>query len=149
MTTQEKVQRICEILQALGQPGSVRQLAFILNTCPSTIGRYLSGEIAPRSQETQESISFLHRILTESVNGNQQAKTVLDACIGQRGLVRMGLGGAVIALGMTWLARSKVGDQIGSKPCDSSADRPTMRNSTTPSSASRKRQSARRPSKKG
>lgn len=149
MNTQEKVQRICEILQTLGQPGTASQLAFILNMCPSTITRYLSGEIAPRSKSTQDSIGFLHKILVESVNGNQQAKTVLDAIIGHRGLARMGVGGAVVALGMTWLASSKIDDQSFSNPCASSADRPTTRKSTTPSSASRNRQSARRPSKNG
>ncbi len=161
MDTQEKIQRICEILQELGQPGSAQQLAYIFSVCPSTVARYLAGEIQPRPH-MQGSIDFLHNILTETVNGNQQARRIVDAVLGQRGLVHMGLGGAVVMLGMSWLVsdessgkpkaeptQSPGSTQSASKPCDSSAERPTTRKATRPESASRKRASARKPSKNG
>lgn len=155
MDTQEKIRRICDMLQTLGEPGSAKQLAGILSMCPETIVRYLNGRVTTPKDATRESIDVFYRILVSSINGNQDARRVLDAALGQHGLLRMGLGGVLITLGMTWLVRDQNVDaklnesQSFSNPCASSADRPTTRKSTTPSSASRNRQSARRPSKNG
>jgi len=110
MNTQEKVKRICEMLQTLGEPGSAKQLAEILAMCPTTIMRYLDETSTHPKKSTMESIDTFYRIMASAVNGNQDARRVLDAALGQEGLLRMGLKGALIALGMTWLVRDPVID---------------------------------------
>ncbi len=139
MTPQEKVQRICEILKTLGEEGSASQLAHILAVCPTTVVRYINGTINPRSG-ARESIDVLYRVLQGAHEGNNQAQQILEAVLGQSGLIRMGLGGVLIAGGMAWLVKDRA-----EKPHVSSADGPATTNSTEPSKASRKRQRARKP----
>lgn len=144
MTIQEKVNRICEILKVLGEPGSAAQLAQILQLCPSTIARYMSGEVEPRAG-SRESIDVLYRILLESQDGNDQAKRVLTAVIGNHGLLRLGVGGAMVALGMTWLVHDRHAGN-GEKPCESNPEGPATKKSTSPRKASRKATKDRKPS---
>lgn len=105
MDTQEKVRHICDILKTLGEPGSAKQIADILAMCPSTITRYMNGEIEARGS-AKDAIDTFYRVLVNSTDGNQEAKKILEAALGQHGLLRMGIGGALIALGMTWLIRN-------------------------------------------
>jgi hypothetical protein len=148
MTTQEKIQQICEILRTLGEPGSAYQIAQMLSVYPSTIVRYLSGEIKPHSKMS-DSIDTLHRVLLQSQQGNEQARRVLDAILGTKGLARTGVGGILMAIGMTWLVNDPHALSSGVNPCASSAEDPATRNDTSPRKTSSRRTRARKPSKKG
>jgi transcriptional regulator with XRE-family HTH domain len=100
----KKLQRISAALQDRGEPGNAAQIARLLNVSPSTVGRWLSGEVAPRGKQA-ESLKLLHRTVVQADDGNRDAKKILGMLLGGAGagLLGLGLGGVLIAAGLGWV----------------------------------------------
>lgn len=104
MTAEDQLRRICEGLAQRGEPGSLNQVARLLDVAPSTVSRWSSGETTPTARQ-QERLTLLYRTVCEAEKGNQDADQILGALLGAAGagLLGLGMGGILIAAGLGWL----------------------------------------------
>ena len=119
MTNSDRLQKIQKVLSSQNIPGKPIHLAKILDVAPSSLSRWLKGEVEPRGKQ-KERIDILYRIVCEVEKGNPTAKELLPklvkpvgfsavASAGIAGLVGMvtplslGMVGVLFAAGLGWL----------------------------------------------
>lgn len=104
MDTTQRVKKISNALQKRGEPGSLSQLARLLDVSPSTVSRWAAGDTHPTGKQN-ERLELLYRTICYAEGGNEDAKRILAALLAGTGarLLGLGLTGVVIAAGLAWL----------------------------------------------
>ena len=99
-----KIERISEALQSRNEPGTLYQIAKLLDVVPSTVSRWHSGASAPRGRQA-ESLDLLYNTVVKADTGNPEAYKILAALLGGvgAGLLGLGVGGVLIAAGLGWI----------------------------------------------
>ena len=127
MTNSERLQKIQEILKSQNIPGKPIHLAKMLDVAPSSLSRWLKGEVEPRGKQ-KERIDILYRIVCEVENENPTAKKILHKLvkpvglgasvgIGMAGMIgtiaplSLGIAGVLFAAGLGWLLADREDDQ--------------------------------------
>lgn len=104
LSTPQKIERIQFALQDRGHPGTLAQIAQLLNVNPTTVWRWANGEVKPRGKQ-QESLEILYRSLIRAEAGDEGAQKIVGAVLGgaAAGVLGLGIAGVLIAAGMSWL----------------------------------------------
>lgn len=104
MSPQQKLKRICQVLQTRGEPGTPYQVANLLQVSPSTVLRWAKGAAVPQGK-TAERLDLLYRTIVHADKGNKDANNILASILGGAGagLLGLGVGGILIAAGLAWI----------------------------------------------
>lgn len=105
---------ICDALKERGEPGTLSQVARLLDVSPSTVTRWVAGETRPTAKQI-ERLELLDRTIRHAESGNPDAKRILAALLSGTGarLLGLGLTGILIAAGLAWLVSG--GNENGQK----------------------------------
>ena len=104
MNASQKISAIIDGLERRGKPGTLTQVARLLNVAPSTVSRWFSGVVEPKGRQL-EALDLLYRTVVQANQDNPDAKKILGAILGGlgAGLLGIGVGGILIAAGLGWL----------------------------------------------
>ena len=119
MTYSDRLQKVQKVFTSQNIPSKPSHLAKILGVAPSSLSRWLKGEVEPRGKQ-KERIDILYRMVCEVENGNPEAKKLLPKLVkplgfggvgsaGIAGFVGMvtplslGMAGVLFAAGLGWL----------------------------------------------
>lgn len=122
MTDFERLQKIQRVLESQNIPAKPIHLAKILDVAPSSLYRWLNGEMEPRGKQ-KERVDILYRIACEVEKNNSTAEKILRRLIkpvgygmGMAGIasvvapLSLGIAGVLFAAGLGWLLVDKEDD---------------------------------------
>lgn len=112
----KKLRKIYDALEKRGKSGTAYQVAKMLNVSPSTVSRWENGESEPKGKNA-EALNLLYKTIVEAEKGDDQANHILSSLLGAgaAGLLGLGLGGILIAAGLSWLLSEEKSTNKGKK----------------------------------